>query len=89
MRYFYITVSILLFLATLGFALKNDTTVTLTYYLGLEWHAPLILVMLLAFCSGAFVGIIACLPRIIRERRRLLAMQRELRDLQSEQDGHV
>ncbi|MDR2874847.1 MAG: LapA family protein [Methylobacillus sp.] len=86
MRYFYIMGGTLLFFATLGFALKNNVPVTLTYYLGLEWHAPLILVMLLAFCAGAFVGIMACLPRIVRQRRRLLALRRALRDSQSGQD---
>lgn len=86
MRYFYIFGSFLLFLATLGFALKNTAPVTLHYYLGLQWHAPLILVMLLAFCAGALAAILACLSLVIRHRRRLLAIQRELHALQSRQD---
>ncbi|MEZ0236616.1 MAG: lipopolysaccharide assembly LapA domain-containing protein [Methylophilaceae bacterium] len=86
MRYLYLTGGFLLFLAALGFALKNTAPVTLEYYLGLQWHAPLILVMLLAFCAGALAGIIACLTLVIQQRRRLLAIQRELHALQSSQD---
>lgn len=86
MRYLYLTGGFLLFLAALGFALKNTAPVTLEYYLGLQWHAPLILVMLLAFCAGALAGIIACLTLVIQQRRRLLAIQRELHALQSRQD---
>ena len=86
MRYLYLTGGFLLFLAALGFALKNTVPVTLEYYLGLQWHAPLILVMLLAFCAGALAGIIACLTLVIQQRRRLLAIQRELHALQSSQD---
>ena len=86
MRYLYLTGGFLLFLATLGFALKNTAPVTLEYYLGLQWHAPLILVMLLAFCAGALAGVVACLTRVIQQRRRLMAIQRELHALQSSQD---
>ena len=86
MRYFYLIGGILLFLATLGFALKNNVPVTLHYYLGLEWHAPLILVMLLVFCAGALAGILACLSLVVQQRRRLLAIQRELHALQSRPD---
>lgn len=86
MRYFYITCGFLLFLATLGFALMNTAPVTLEYYLGLQWRAPLILVLLLAFCAGALAGVIACVSLVIQHRRRMLAMQRELHALQSRQD---
>lgn len=86
MRYFYLIGGFLLFLAALGLALKNTAPVSLEYYLGLRWHAPLILVLLLTFCAGALAGIFACLPQVIRQRRRLLAIQRELHALQTRQD---
>lgn len=86
MRYLYLTGGFLLFLAALGFGLKNTAPVTLQYYLGLQWHAPLILVLLLAFCLGALAGILACLSLVVQQRRRLLAIQRELHALQSRQD---
>jgi len=86
MRYLYLICGFLLFLAALGFALKNTAPVTLEYYLGLQWHAPLILIMLLTFCVGALAGIVACVSLVIQQRRRLLAIQRELHALQSRQD---
>lgn len=86
MRYLYTVLGFFLFLATLGFALKNTDPVTLQYYLGLQWHAPLILVLLVAFCAGALAGIAACLSLVVTQRRRLLAIQRELQTLQSNND---
>jgi uncharacterized integral membrane protein len=83
MRNLYYIGGFLLFLAALGFGLKNTEPVTLQYYLGVQWHAPLILVLLLAFCAGAMAGILACVSLVIRERRKLLAIQRELHTLQS------
>ena len=83
MRHLYTVCGFLLFLVALGLALKNTAPVTLQYYLGLQWHAPLILVLLLAFCAGAMAGILACVSLVIRERRKLLAIQRELHALQS------
>lgn len=86
MRYFYMAVGFCLFLAALGFALKNTQPVTVQYYLGIHWNAPLVLVLLLVFCAGALAGIIACLSLVVSQRRRLLAIQRELHALQSSPD---
>ncbi len=78
MRYFYTLLGFILFMMALGFALKNAHPVTLYYYLGFAWQAPLVLVLLVTLCVGALAGILACLPLMIRQRRRLLAQQREL-----------
>lgn len=81
MRYLYLVVGFLLFILLLGFALKNAAIVELHYYLGLVWRAPLSVMLLLAFFLGTVAGMIACLSPIIRQRRQLIAMQRELRQL--------
>ncbi len=78
MRYLYLFLSFVVFALTLGFALKNADPVTLHYYLGFAWRAPLVLVLLVTLCVGAIAGILACLPLIFRQRRRLLALQRQL-----------
>jgi len=83
MRYFYALSGFVLFMTALGFALKNAEPVTLHYYLGFAWRAPLVLVLLVTLCMGALVGILACLPLVFRQRRRLLAMQRELNSVGS------
>lgn len=83
MRAIYSTLTVLLFLATLGFAIKNSQEVTLQYYLGLAWHAPLSLMLLVTLCFGAMLGLIASLSLVVRERRRRIKIEKELHALQS------
>ena len=77
MRYISWLLRIFLFLLLLGFAAKNSETVTLKYYLGYEWQAPLVLVMLVFFVLGAAIGIAACLGYLFRQRRQLAALKKE------------
>lgn len=81
MRFFYIIGGTLLFILLLGFALKNTEPVALKYYLGYAWQAPLSLMLLITCCVGIVAGVIACVPVIIRQRRELLALNRELKIL--------
>jgi uncharacterized integral membrane protein len=84
LRYLYTLLSLVLFFAVLGFAAKNAEPVTLYYYLGLAWSAPLVLVLLTCFGIGAACGIIACLGLVVRQRRALSAIKHELSTLNSE-----
>jgi lipopolysaccharide assembly protein A len=86
MRYLYVALGLLLFLAVMGFSLKNSQPVTMYYYLGIKWSAPFVLVLLIVFCAGALAGIIACLSLLITQRRNLRAMQQELQSHQSSLD---
>jgi lipopolysaccharide assembly protein A len=70
-----------LFVLLLGFAVKNSDSVALRYFLGLEWHAPLVLILLVFFAAGAALGIAASLVIMVRQRREILALKRELRGL--------
>ncbi|MEW5942355.1 MAG: LapA family protein [Pseudomonadota bacterium] len=79
MRYLFWPFGIVLFLLALGFAVKNGEPVTLYYYLGYQWRAPLVLIILAFFCAGVVSGIVASLGLIFRQRRELLAVRRELR----------
>ena len=57
MRYFLWILKFALFVVVLSFAVKNTETVAVRYYLGLEWQAPLVLVLLVrkpAPASGGF-----------------------------------
>ncbi len=85
MRYVYTLFGILLFVLLLGFALKNSEPVALQYYLGFVWQAPLSLMLLITFCAGVIVGMIACLTPLISQRKQLLALQRELKALADSQ----
>jgi uncharacterized integral membrane protein len=72
-------VGLALFLAALGFAVKNSEPVTLHYYLGLVWQAPLVVVLFVVFAIGAVAGVAASFSYLYRQRREILALKRELR----------
>ena len=83
MRYFYTTLTLILFFASLGFAVKNSESVTLHYYLGMEWTAPLVIMLLVALGMGIAFGLLACLGLIVRQRRQVNELKRELQQLKT------
>jgi lipopolysaccharide assembly protein A len=76
MRYVLWSVKFLVFVLVLSFAIKNSDPVTVRYYLGAEWQAPLIFVLLVAFCAGAAFGVLACLGQLFRQRREIGRLKR-------------
>ena len=78
MHYLMWTIKVFLFLLILSFALVNTDPVTVRYYLGYQWQAPLVLVLLVAACIGALVGLLASLFQALRLRREVAALKREL-----------
>jgi uncharacterized integral membrane protein len=82
MKVLSILLKALLVLAALTFALKNTDGVTVRYYLGVQWQAPLILVMLAAFGAGVAAGVAASLAQIAKLRRELAASRRKAAVLQ-------
>lgn len=68
----------LLFLLILLFALKNAEPMTLRFYFGRSWDAPVALVLFIALAIGAALGLIAALQRIFAQRREILDLKREL-----------
>jgi lipopolysaccharide assembly protein A len=83
MKIIYPLFSIVLFILLLGFAIKNVEPVELHYYLGSVWRAPLSLMLLVAFFMGTLAGLIICIAPLIKQRRHVLSLQRELKALQS------
>jgi uncharacterized integral membrane protein len=78
MRYVLWIVKLTLFAFMLTFALKNTDPVTLRYFLGHEWRAPLIFVLLVVSCVGAALGLFGALGQILRQRREIAALRRKL-----------
>jgi uncharacterized integral membrane protein len=78
MRYVLWIVKLLLFAVALTFAVKNTDPVAVRYFLGQEWRAPLIFVLLVFFCLGAGLGLSAALMQIMRQRREISKLKREL-----------
>ena len=77
MRYLMWFLRIVLFLVLLGFTVKNAETVTLRYYFGYEWQAPLILIILLSFALGLAIGVMSCLGKIFRQKREITTARRK------------
>ncbi|HEX2828786.1 MAG TPA: LapA family protein [Burkholderiales bacterium] len=78
MRYVLWVVKLLLFVVALTFAIKNTDPVSVRYFLGQEWRAPLIFVLLVFFCLGAALGLSAALVQIMRQRREISRLTREI-----------
>jgi putative membrane protein len=78
MRYVLWILKLALFVVALTFAIKNTDPVAVRYFLGQEWRAPLIFVLLVFFCMGAAFGLLAGLVQIMRQRREISSLRRDL-----------
>lgn len=88
MRYLIWLLRTAVFIVLLGFAIKNDQPVTLRYFLGYEWNASLVVVLLCFFTVGAAIGILAMLGPLLRLRRELTVARRDVKNKhQAEQVG--
>jgi lipopolysaccharide assembly protein A len=85
MRYLRWAVLAVLFVFFVAFAGNNTDLVTVRYFLGWEWRAPLVLVLLVFFVAGAFLGVLAGAAWLYRHRREVVQLRRELRQRQA---GH-
>ena len=68
-----------LFAALFLFAVRNTDPVTLRFYFDQAWQMPLIVALLVFFAFGAALGVLACLSRLVRQRREVVTLKRELR----------
>ena len=51
------------FFTLFAFALNNQENVTLRFFFGTSWQAPLVLVVLAVFAVGVAVGVLGMVPR--------------------------
>jgi uncharacterized integral membrane protein len=51
----------------------------LHYFLGYQWQAPLVLILVTAFCLGTVSGIAATLGLIFKQRREIQKLRREIK----------
>ncbi|MBK8072063.1 MAG: LapA family protein [Ramlibacter sp.] len=69
MRYLLWLLKAAIFFTLFAFALNNQDDVTVHFFFGTSWQAPLVLVVLAAFALGLVVGVLGMLPRWWRRRR--------------------
>ncbi|MDR1530024.1 MAG: LapA family protein [Burkholderiales bacterium] len=80
-------IGMLLFIAVLLLAFDNADTVTLRFFGITSLHAPLMLVVFAAFAIGVLCGLIAGSLSVVRARRELKKVKKELK--KSEQEKNV
>jgi uncharacterized integral membrane protein len=76
MRILTWAIRIALFVLLLAFAAKNTDPVTLRFYFGLVWQAPLIALLLAFFAAGVALGLMAMFGSWFAQRRELARLQR-------------
>jgi uncharacterized integral membrane protein len=62
-----------IFFTLFAFALNNPGDVTVRFFFGTQWTAPVVLVVLITFSAGLLVGVLGMVPRWWRQRRAALA----------------
>ena len=58
-----------IFFTLFAFALNNQHDVTVRFFFGQQWTAPLVLVVLSAFAMGLLVGVLGMVPRWWQHRK--------------------
>jgi putative membrane protein len=58
-----------IFFTLFAFALNNQHVVSVHFFFGTLWQAPLVLVVLAAFSAGMALGVLVMMPRWWKKRR--------------------
>ena len=72
------TIRLIVFLLLVAFGAKNVEPVTLRFYFDLALQAPLIVVAFGFFAAGALFGVLALLGTVLRQRRRISSLRKNL-----------
>lgn len=78
MRYLLWLLKAAIFFTLFAFALNNQGGVTLNLFFGMQWQAPLVLVLLLTLVLGLVLGVLLMLPLWWSARRERNAAQRQI-----------
>ena len=69
MRIFSWLVRGFIFFTLFAFALNNQQNATVRWFFGVEWTAPMVIVVLVVFAAGCALGVLAMVPSWWRQRR--------------------
>jgi|SRR4051794_32730341 putative membrane protein len=69
MRLFVWLFRAFIFFALFAFALNNQQSASVRWFFGIEWHAPMVIVVLAAFAGGCAIGVLAMVPSWWKHRR--------------------
>lgn len=68
MKYLLWLLKAAIFFTLFAFALNNQQVVTVHFFFGTFWQAPLVLVVLTAFVGGLIAGVLVMVPRWWKQR---------------------
>jgi len=83
-RLIYLIAASIIFLFGVSFALRNQAEVQLSYYLGVNWQAPLYLVLLVFFIAGILAGYLASLRMVMQMQHQMVQAKKEVRQMEQE-----
>ena len=69
MKYLTWLLKAAIFFTLFAFALNNQQDVTVHFFFGTRWTAPLVLVVLAAFAAGLVIGAVGMVPRWWKQRK--------------------
>jgi uncharacterized integral membrane protein len=78
-----------LFVILLGLAIKNGSDIELRFFFDASWQAPLSLVLLATLAIGIVLGLLALLPQVIRLRRSVGQLRRQMPDQTADKPNHL
>jgi lipopolysaccharide assembly protein A len=87
MKYVFRILAAILFVVFFGFALKNTQEVALRFFFDQEINAPLVLLLLAFFVSGAVLGVLAMIPTVFRHRRDLSRHKKKIATMEKETEA--
>ena len=73
MKYILWLLKAAIFFTLFAFALNNQQVVSVNFFFGTLWQAPLVLVVLATFTAGVALGVLVMMPRWWKNRRALAA----------------
>ena len=69
MKYLMWLLKAAIFFTLFAFALNNQHDVTVHFFFGTQWRAPLVLVVLSAVAQGLALGVVGMVPHVWRQSR--------------------
>ena len=72
------TLKAAIFFTLFAFALNNQQDVTVNFFFGRQWQAPVVLVVLAVFAGGVMVGVLGMVPRWWTQRQTARRMKKSL-----------
>ena len=87
MRLIFRLVALVLFIIFFDFALKNTDEVVLHFFWGSQARSPMILLLLAFFVVGVAMGVLAMTGTVLRYRRELSRLKKEVEQKKSNADS--